>query len=182
MSEINADKQQAFALDVVRQLRAAGYEAFWAGGCVRDHLMGRSPKDYDVATSAVPEEIQNLFGRSRKTLALGRGFRRDRRGWTARRGPDRGRHVPRGCKLQRWTPPGCRSFYQRARRRVTPRLQHQRNVLRSGYEEGAGLRRRSGRPAPGYRSSDWQSARALHRRQIAVAACREVRGFLRFFD
>ncbi len=74
MSEINADKQQAFALDVVRQLRAAGYEAYWAGGCVRDQLIGRSPKDYDVATSAVPEEIQKVFGRSRKTLAVGAAF------------------------------------------------------------------------------------------------------------
>ncbi len=74
MSEINADKQQAFALDVVRQLRAVGYEAYWAGGCVRDQLMGRSPKDYDVATSAVPEEIQKVFGRSRKTLAVGAAF------------------------------------------------------------------------------------------------------------
>ena len=74
MSEINADKQQAFALDVVRQLRAAGYEAYWAGGCVRDRLLRRSPKDYDVATSAVPEEIQKVFGRSRKTLAVGAAF------------------------------------------------------------------------------------------------------------
>lgn len=62
-----------FALEVVRQLRAAGYEALWAGGCVRDQLMGLTPKDYDVATSARPEQIRELFGH-RRTLAIGAAF------------------------------------------------------------------------------------------------------------
>jgi tRNA nucleotidyltransferase/poly(A) polymerase len=65
--------QSAFALDVVRRLRAAGYEALFAGGCVRDQLLGIPPKDYDVATSALPEQIQDVFGR-RKTLAIGASF------------------------------------------------------------------------------------------------------------
>ena len=47
-----SDAQRRFAIEVVEQLRAAGYEAYWAGGCVRDELLGRTPKDYDVATSA----------------------------------------------------------------------------------------------------------------------------------
>ncbi len=65
--------QREFALDVVRRLRAAGHEALWAGGCVRDQLLGRPPKDYDVATSALPEQVRDLFGR-RRTLAIGAAF------------------------------------------------------------------------------------------------------------
>lgn len=60
-------------MDVVRQLRDAGYQALWAGGCVRDQLLGRQPKDYDVATNARPEQVQQLFGK-RKSLAIGASF------------------------------------------------------------------------------------------------------------
>jgi poly(A) polymerase len=63
----------AFALDVVRRLRAAGFEALFAGGCVRDQLLGIPPKDYDVATNALPDQIRDIFGR-RKTLAIGASF------------------------------------------------------------------------------------------------------------
>ncbi|NOY29276.1 MAG: CCA tRNA nucleotidyltransferase, partial [Planctomycetes bacterium] len=62
-----------FALQVVKQLRNAGYESLWAGGCVRDQLLGRTPQDYDIATSARPEEVRELFGR-RRTLAIGAAF------------------------------------------------------------------------------------------------------------
>jgi poly(A) polymerase len=65
--------QRDFALEIVQQLRAAGFEALWAGGCVRDQLLGLEPKDYDVATSAKPDEIRDLFGR-RRTLAIGASF------------------------------------------------------------------------------------------------------------
>ena len=65
--------QREFALDVVRQLRAAGHEALWAGGCVRDQLLGVPPKDYDVATNAHPDQVRELFGR-RRTLAIGAAF------------------------------------------------------------------------------------------------------------
>lgn len=65
--------QRDFALDVVRKLRAAGYESLWAGGCVRDQLLGIEPKDYDVATSATPDQIRDLFGK-RRTLAIGASF------------------------------------------------------------------------------------------------------------
>ena len=75
MPAIDADpeKARAFARDVVIRLRGAGHEALWAGGCVRDELLGRTPADYDVATSARPDEVRALFGRSR-TLALGAAF------------------------------------------------------------------------------------------------------------
>jgi tRNA nucleotidyltransferase/poly(A) polymerase len=65
--------QRAFALDIVQKLRAAGFEALWAGGCVRDQLLGIEPKDYDVATSATPDEIRDLFGH-RRTLPIGAAF------------------------------------------------------------------------------------------------------------
>src|SRR5262249_56709508 len=65
--------QREFALNVVARLRAAGFEAYWAGGCVRDQLLGRQPKDFDVATNARPAEIRGLFG-PRHTVAVGEAF------------------------------------------------------------------------------------------------------------
>src|SRR3989344_3848014 len=47
--------------EILEKLQAAGYEAFIVGGCVRDLLMGAKPQDWDVTTSARPEEIQKLF-------------------------------------------------------------------------------------------------------------------------
>jgi tRNA nucleotidyltransferase/poly(A) polymerase len=69
----DADKQRWFAAEVVKQLRAHGKETYWAGGCVRDELMGRTPKDYDVATSARPDEIRQIFGK-RRTVPIGAAF------------------------------------------------------------------------------------------------------------
>ncbi len=60
-----------FALEIVRCLREAGYQALWAGGCVRDELLGLAPTDYDVATDARPEEVRRLF---RRTVAVGMSF------------------------------------------------------------------------------------------------------------
>lgn len=73
MTSIDLERQRKFAVEVTQKLRAAGYEALWAGGCVRDRLLGRLPKDYDVATSAKPAEIREVFGR-RRTLAIGAAF------------------------------------------------------------------------------------------------------------
>lgn len=66
-------RQREFALHVVRTLRAAGYQAYWAGGCVRDQLLGIEPTDYDVASDATPPQIRRVFGR-RRTLAIGAAF------------------------------------------------------------------------------------------------------------
>lgn len=63
--------EREFAIAVVRKLRAAGHQALWAGGCVRDQLMGLAPHDYDVATDARPEQVQALF---RRTIAVGISF------------------------------------------------------------------------------------------------------------
>ncbi len=70
---IRPDRARRFALYVVRALRESGYEAFWAGGCVRDQLLGRTPLDYDVATSASPDEVRRCLG-PRRTLAIGESF------------------------------------------------------------------------------------------------------------
>jgi poly(A) polymerase len=63
--------ERDFAIDVVRRLRGAGFQALWAGGCVRDQILRLTPKDYDVATDARPEEVQKLF---RRTVAVGASF------------------------------------------------------------------------------------------------------------
>src|SRR5262245_6651096 len=63
--------RRRLATDVVRRLRDAGYEAYFAGGCVRDRLLGRAPLDYDVATSAPPDTVQGLF---RRTVPVGVQF------------------------------------------------------------------------------------------------------------
>ncbi|HWP67214.1 MAG TPA: CCA tRNA nucleotidyltransferase [Candidatus Limnocylindria bacterium] len=59
------------AASIVRRLRDAGYTAYFAGGCVRDRLLGRVPEDYDVATSAPPEAVRKLFAR---TVPVGMQF------------------------------------------------------------------------------------------------------------
>lgn len=63
--------EREFAIEVVRCLRQAGHQALWAGGCVRDELLGLVPKDYDIATDALPEEVARRF---RRTLAVGASF------------------------------------------------------------------------------------------------------------
>ena len=56
--------EREFATDVVSALQDAGHHTLWAGGCVRDELLGLRPADYDVATAARPEQVQALFRRS----------------------------------------------------------------------------------------------------------------------
>jgi len=67
------ERQREFAVEVVKKLRAAGFTAYWAGGCVRDRLLGACPKDYDVATDATPEQIRQVFGR-RRSIGVGAAF------------------------------------------------------------------------------------------------------------
>jgi poly(A) polymerase len=59
------------ATTIVRTLRQQGFEAYLVGGCVRDLLLGREPKDYDVATSATPEQVMAIFP---ETYAVGAQF------------------------------------------------------------------------------------------------------------
>jgi poly(A) polymerase len=59
------------AIDIVTRLQAAGFVAFWVGGCVRDLQLGREPSDYDISTSALPAQIEALF---KRTIPVGRKF------------------------------------------------------------------------------------------------------------
>src|ERR1700738_4301248 len=59
------------ALELVVELRGAGHEAYFAGGCVRDMLLGVEPKDFDVATSATPDVVMGMF---QKTYSVGAHF------------------------------------------------------------------------------------------------------------
>ncbi len=63
--------EREFAIDIVRRLQEAGFQGLWAGGCVRDELLGLTPKDYDVATNAHPGDVRRLF---RRTVAVGASF------------------------------------------------------------------------------------------------------------
>jgi poly(A) polymerase len=63
--------EREFAVEVVQRLRDAGFQALWAGGCVRDEFLGLSPDDYDVATDATPEQVRKLF---KRTIAVGMSF------------------------------------------------------------------------------------------------------------
>ena len=62
-------KAREAALEIARRLKAAGHEALLAGGCVRDKLLGREPKDFDIATSARPAEVLALFPKSNEVGA-----------------------------------------------------------------------------------------------------------------
>lgn len=61
--------KSAFA--IAERLRHRGFTAYFAGGCVRDFLMGREPKDVDIATSALPEDVEKTFPR---TVPVGKQF------------------------------------------------------------------------------------------------------------
>lgn len=65
------DPSREGASDVVRTLKRAGHEAYLVGGCVRDILLGSAPEDYDIATSARPEEVRGLF---EHTVPVGEAF------------------------------------------------------------------------------------------------------------
>jgi poly(A) polymerase len=59
------------ATEIVRTLRGRGFQAYLAGGCVRDLLLGREPADYDVATDALPQQVMSIFP---QTFAVGEQF------------------------------------------------------------------------------------------------------------
>ena len=59
------------ATEIVRTLRERGHQAYFAGGCVRDLLLGREPADYDVSTDATPRQVMQIFP---QTFAVGEQF------------------------------------------------------------------------------------------------------------
>lgn len=60
--------------ELISELQAAGYESYIVGGAIRDLLLGRQPKDFDISTSATPEEVRAVFGR-RSARIIGKRFR-----------------------------------------------------------------------------------------------------------
>lgn len=69
---IPLEKVDPHAVEVIQRLRQAGYKAYLVGGGVRDLLLNTTPKDFDISTSAKPEEIRRLF---RNAILIGRRFR-----------------------------------------------------------------------------------------------------------
>jgi len=65
---------RALAERICRTLKAAGHQAYFVGGCVRDILLGREPADYDVATDAKPDRVRELFSPSFAVLEVGAKF------------------------------------------------------------------------------------------------------------
>ena len=63
-----------YITEIISRLQNAGYEAYIVGGAVRDFLLNRQPKDYDLSTSATPEQIKKVF-RDRHVLIIGKRFR-----------------------------------------------------------------------------------------------------------
>ena len=59
------------SIQIIKDLHAKGYQALWAGGCVRDMLLGVEPKDFDIVTDATPEVVESLFD---KTIPIGKQF------------------------------------------------------------------------------------------------------------
>ena len=111
---VPASARQQAATQIVERLRAAGHAAYFAGGCVRDLLLGREPLDFDVATSATPEQVLAMFPR---TFAVGAQFgvvlvvdAYDDSG-----NSDRGGDLPQRWRLQGW--PHARSL---SRTRIRP--------------------------------------------------------------
>ena len=62
---------KATSIQIIEILKKAGHEAYWAGGCVRDMLLGIKPKDFDIVTSAKPDEIEDLL---EHTIPVGKKF------------------------------------------------------------------------------------------------------------
>src|SRR5579859_2057010 len=68
---LNMNPRYDAAREIVLRLRGAGHQAYFAGGCVRDLLLGIVPKDFDVATSATPDVVMGMFA---KTYSVGAHF------------------------------------------------------------------------------------------------------------
>src|SRR5258707_3906915 len=68
---LNENPKYRAAREIVVELQAAGHQAYFAGGCVRDMVLGVEPKDFDVATSATPDVVMAMFS---KTYSVGAHF------------------------------------------------------------------------------------------------------------
>jgi len=72
MKPMDLEREEgAHALKIAGVLKESGHTAYFAGGCVRDHLMGLTPHDFDIATSALPDQVEKLF---KRTVPVGKQF------------------------------------------------------------------------------------------------------------
>ena len=71
LNQVSTTNLKPLAANLVLRLQQAGYKAYWVGGCVRDYLLDREPGDYDIVTSALPDQIEALF---HHTIPVGRKF------------------------------------------------------------------------------------------------------------
>ena len=71
--QLPTEKISKYAIKVIKRLKQAGFKAYLVGGGVRDLLLGKTPKDFDVSTNATPEQVRRLFSNAR---IIGRRFRR----------------------------------------------------------------------------------------------------------
>ena len=154
------------AVDIVRRLQQAGHVAYFAGGSVRDRLLGKEAKDYDVATSAPPDEVQKLFPRVTDLTGKSFGVVRVLVG----RQQLRGGHVSPGWPVPGRTPPHLGPLRHGGGGRATARLHHQRDFLRPDRRPADRLRRRRGRPARESAARHRRPSRALQRGSPAAAA------------
>jgi poly(A) polymerase len=97
MMKTGSSGMKDFAASIVKTLRQHGFEAYLVGGCVRDLLLGREPKDYDVATNATPQQVMTIFP---DTYAVGAQF-----GVVLVPAPDTSGASE--CELQRTSKSGC---------------------------------------------------------------------------
>jgi len=72
--KLNKKKIESHIVYIIQKLQKNGYETYLVGGAIRDLLLGKTPKDYDISTAATPEEVRNVFGR-RKVRIIGKRFK-----------------------------------------------------------------------------------------------------------
>ena len=68
---MSKEANKSTAISILKKLRKAGYQSLFAGGCVRDMLLGSRPHDYDIATDATPDDVANIF---RRVIMVGAQF------------------------------------------------------------------------------------------------------------
>ncbi len=151
------------ANQICRTLRRNGHQAYLVGGCVRDILLKREPADYDVATDAIPERVQELFPRS---LDVGAQF-----GVvivTDECGASGSGDVSLGYRLLRWTSPGPGGVFENAAGgRSAPRFHDQCLAARPRDGRGARFCGWARRPSSRNHPSDRAAGGAVSRRQAA---------------
>ena len=159
----------------------AGFQALWAGGCVRDLILGLVPADYDVATDATPEQVMLTLPFRAITVGISFGVVRVRH--PRMQGIEVEVATFRSDLRLRGRPPAHvgRLQLSRARRRP-PRFHDQRHVHGPGIEPGDRLRGRPRRPAPPGPPRHRRPGGAIPRGQAPAAPRRPVRGPVRPHD